>query len=469
MPDQRYLSDADAFTIQMESDPLLRSTIMAAAVFDDVPDWEQLKHRFERATRLAPTFRQRLAPGRGPLAPPRWVDDPHFDLSWHLRRVAVPSPRTLDTVLEMAQVMGISAFDPIRPRWEATLVEGLEGGGSVLLLKIHHALTDGIGGIQLAAHIVDLQRRPKKQPPMPDLPEIRHESALTAPTDWLRFDLDRLGGMALGAMRAVPSMMNAMIRRPLGVWTDLGETVLSTLRIVEPATTTLSPVMTQRKLSWRFQALDVPLDSLKEAGRCASGSLNDAFLAGIAGGLTRYHAHHDEAVDHLRVTMPISLRTEHDSVGGNHITLVRVPVPVGKLDPVSRMLAIDETTRNWRHEKALPHSALIAGALNLLPNAVTGGMLKHVDLVASNVPGFDFDVFMAGAQLEGFYVFGPPIGAAANITLMSYRNTCCIGLNTDVAAVPDHDVFAGCIQAGFDEVLGLCAQPASANLRATVG
>ena len=95
------------------------------------------------------------------------------------------------------------------------------------------------------------------------------------------------------------------------------------------------------------------------------------------------------------------------------------------------------------------------GALNLLPIAVTGGMLKHVDFLASNVPGFSADVYVGGARLEAFHAFGPTLGSAANVTLMSYRGTCHMGINTDTGAVPDPEVFARCMREGFDEVLAL--------------
>lgn len=455
MGDDPHLSEADTFTIQMEADPLLRSTIVAVALLDQTPHWGQLLDRVERATRLAPNFRRRLEPGRGPLAPPRWVADPDFDLSWHVRRVAAPEPANLDVVLELARVMGMGAFDPIRPRWEALVVEGLADGGAALILKLHHALTDGIGGIQLAHHLVDLERHVPPMGPLPDEPDSAPGGLVDQGMSAARFDLGRIGQVTGDLVRALPGAAASVARHPFRVWDDLGQLVLSGLRIAQPITRTLSPVMTERRLSWRYGALDVPLAELRAASHEASGTLNDAFLAAVAGGLAHYHRRHDSTVEELRVTMPISLRTSDDEPGGNHIGLVRVPVIVGDHDPVSRMVAIDRTCRTWRAERALPHSQLIAGALNLLPTAVTSSMLRHVDLLASNVPGFDLDVYLGGARMERFWVFGPPIGAAANVTLMSYRDQCCIGVNTDTAAVPDAESFLDCLRLGFDEVLAV--------------
>ena len=106
-----------------------------------------------------------------------------------------------------------------------------------------------------------------------------------------------------------------------------------------------------------------------------------------------------------------------------------------------------------REEPALPYSEAVAGVLNLLPTAVTGGMLKHVDFLASNVPGFPKPVYIGGGRVEGFYAFGPTIGASANVTLMSYQGTCNIGVTTDNGAVPDPDELLRCLADGFEEVL----------------
>jgi hypothetical protein len=227
---------------------------------------------------------------------------------------------------------------------------------------------------------------------------------------------------------------------------------------MRPIGSTMSPVMTERRPAWRYRVFDVPQPGLRRAGSMAAGTLNDAFLAGVAGGLARYHRAHGGGVEAVRVTMPISTRRPDDPPGGNHITLVRFPIPLGDHDPVSRMLAIDHTTRSWRGEPAVDWAEGIAGALTLLPTGVAAGMLKHVDVVASNVPGFDVPVFVSGARVERFYALGPTLGAAANVILMSYDDRCCIGVTTDAGAVPDADAFSSCLRAGFDEVVEMARE-----------
>ncbi len=186
-----------------------------------------------------------------------------------------------------------------------------------------------------------------------------------------------------------------------------------------------------------------------------NGTLNDGFLAGVTGGLRRYHEAHGAPVDELRVTMPISMRTDADPDGGNRITLQRFVVPVGLADPAVRTDAIDACCHAAREERSLPYTNAVAGALNLLPRAVIGGMLKHVDFLASNVPGFPFAVYLAGAEVIGYVPFGPTIGAAVNVTLLSYSGTCWMGFTIDSAAIPDRDAFMKAMVDGFEEVLAL--------------
>jgi diacylglycerol O-acyltransferase len=457
-PVEGHVSETDAFTLRMERDPLLRSTITAVTVFDRLPDWDRLVERVDRATRLVPAFRARLVGTPFSLAPPRWELDPDFDLTWHLRRVDAPAPHTLDTVVEMARIAGMTAFDPARPLWEFTLVGGLEGGHAALLMKVHHALTDGVGGIDLAAHVVDGDREPADLGPMPPEPTAEHLTGSRV-AEAVGFDARRAAQVAGSILAGAPAAISRIARDPLGTARSTAATAASLARFVRPVTSTRSPVMTERRLQWSLSHLDVPLAGLKAAGKAAGGSLNNAFLAGVTGGLRRYHEHHDAIVPALRVTMPINVRRPDDPVGGNRITLVRFEVPVAVTDPKARMRDIGRRCAEMRAEPALPYSEAVAGALNLLPTAVTGGMLKHVDFLASNVPGFPIPIYLGGAQIEAFYAFGPTIGAAANITLMSYRDTCHIGVTTDNGAVPDPDLLRASLVEGFEEVLASGREP----------
>jgi diacylglycerol O-acyltransferase / wax synthase len=211
--------------------------------------------------------------------------------------------------------------------------------------------------------------------------------------------------------------------------------------------------MGERTKIRRLAVHQVPKEALHRAGSVAGGSLNDAFIAGVAGGLRRYHDKHSAGVDAFVVTMPISIRNPTDPVGGNRATLMRFDVPADIADPAHRIRLIHERTTKQRNEKSLAYTQLIAGALNLAPRWYVGSALRNVDFVASDVPGFPTAVFLAGAKVQMQYAFAPTIGAALNVTLLSYVDTCALGINVDAGAIPDFDVFYDCLVAGFDDVL----------------
>jgi hypothetical protein len=147
-----FMSQTDAFTWAMESDPRLRSTVVTVIMLDRSPDWDVVRERFEVLSGSLPIWRQRVVESPAP-APPRWEDAPDFDFTFHMRRVSAPEPGNLEGVLEMARVAAMSDFDRARPLWTATLIDGLDDGGAAVLCKFHHALTDGVGGIQIAMHL----------------------------------------------------------------------------------------------------------------------------------------------------------------------------------------------------------------------------------------------------------------------------------------------------------------------------
>lgn len=451
----KFFRASDAFSWYMERDPCLRSTIVAVAWLDSRPDWPTLVGKLERATRVVPEFRMRLVEPRPRVATPRWVVAGDFDITAHLHRVDSPAPHSPQTVIDLARVAATTAFDPARPLWEFTLVEHLRGGGAALIMKVHHSLTDGIGGMQLALNLFDVSREPT-----PARDDIR--APIAESLSWIRLlrdsiahDVTRFVDVTGHTMRAVGPYAVRAAGHPFDTAARLVATTRSIGRMVAPVATTKSPLMSDRGLHRHLDMLTVSLDDLRRAAAAAGGSVNDGFLAAVTGGLRRYHEEHDVYIDELRVTMPISMRTESDPRVGNRITLQRFTVPVGMDDAAARLRAIGVRCRAARDEPALAHTNAIAGALTLLPTAVTGGILKHVDFLASNVPGFTFPIYLAGARVTGYFPFGPTIGAAVNATLLSYDGTCCVGVTIDRAAVPDPDRFMRCLAEGFDEVLTL--------------
>jgi hypothetical protein len=204
------------------------------------------------------------------------------------------------------------------------------------------------------------------------------------------------------------------------------------------------------------------MDDLRRVAKATEGSLNDVFVAAVAGGVRRYHERHGVTPDALRMTLPINLRSGGDDAGGNRFAPARFPVPTAIDDPRERVAAIRLLVKEWRAEPALQMTSTLAGILNRLPTATTtalyGGKLKCCDFCTSNVPVEPVPVYSAGAKVERLYAFAPPSGAAFNVTLISHCDTCCIGVVIDTTAVPDPDVLVESLRSGFDELLALAFQ-----------
>ncbi len=454
-----FMRNSDAFTWAMESDPRLRSTVVTVIVLDRSPDWEEVRNRFDLISRKVPMLRQRVVPSPPP-APPRWEDAPDFDLGFHMRRVTATAPGTFDTVLEMARVAAMEDFDRARPLWENTLIDGLENDGAAMILKFHHALTDGVGGVQIGMILFDLSEVPEKHGPVAELPEVPPPTWLSGYRDTARYDARLVGNALMGTLKSAPKLISNGIRRPVPTVSSAAEMAASVYRTVRPVNRTGSPLMKKRSLVRRLGVLEVPFPELRAAAHRSGGALNDAFVAGVAGGLRRYHEKRGVAVGDLHLTMPMSLREEGDEMGGNRITVMRFDVPAGVADPAQRIREIHERTSTVRHEKSLPYTQWIAGALNMMPRWYIGSILRHVDFLCSDVPGIPVPVFLCGARVLTQYAFGPTIGAAVNVTLLTYVDTCAIGIDVDTGAIPDYDVFSESLAAGFDEVLALASAPA---------
>jgi len=452
-----YMGASDAFTWYMERDPALRSTVAAIVWLDRAPDWELLLGRVERLSRVMPAVRQHVVQPPFRLAAPRWTRDPDFDLSWHARRIAAPAPGTRDAVLEQARWAATDPFDRDRPLWRLTLVESLEGGAAALVLKFHHSLSDGVGGMRTLAILADLQREPADLGEMPPAPPGETLDSLTLVTDAISETARNYARLAWrGTGAAIPAVVRCALD-PVGQARNAAAMARSVYRTAAPSAGTLSPLMRDRATARRLAMIEVPLDDLKTAAKSAGVTVNDAYLAAVTGGLRRYHERHGHAVAALRAVMPISLRAEHDTEWGNKITLLRLIVPAGEPHPVTRMRLLHRATEAARQEPSLPVTGAIAGALNLLPVGYVGGILKHADFVASNVPGTPIPIYVAGAKVTGFFAFGPTIGTALNTTLLSYAGCCHIGVNIDTAAVPDPDLMLACLSEGFAEITDVAA------------
>jgi WS/DGAT/MGAT family acyltransferase len=458
------MSDSDALLWNNERDPMLRSTITSVMLLEQAPDPERFAGAVARSLEKVPRLRQRVALDALGAAPPRWERDPHFDLGYHWRRVRAAGAGTLRDLLDLAQPIAMQAFDKDRPLWELHQVEGLEEGRSALVMKLHHSVSDGVGLVRMTSSLVE--RSPEPRPPRPGTPAPSvldepgprgaFEEALRALQYRAGANLERTA-RAAGALRGGAARL---LRDPLGAARAAGRLAGSTLRLLQPVSEPLSPLMRGRSLAVRFDTLALPLEDLKRAGKAVGGTLNDAFVGAVTGGLRRYHERHGQPVPELRMTMPINLREgEAGARAGNQFAPARFPVPIALADPAQRMQRIRERVGAQRREPALALSDDVSALLSRLPRSLSvglfGSMLKAIDFVTSNVPGPPYPVWASGARVERMFGFGPLSGAAANITLFSYDGQLHLAVNTDPAAVPDPEVFALCLGEGVAEVLSV--------------
>jgi WS/DGAT/MGAT family acyltransferase len=456
---EHTMGDADALMWNIDRDPYLRSTIVTALVLERAPDWQRFLARLERGSRLIPRLRQRVVEPAVRVGPPAWSVDPDFDLAYHVRRVRAPKPRSFDAVLDIAATAAMGDFDRARPLWECTLVEGLPDKRAGVVLKIHHSMSDGVGGMKLLLMLFDLERDPGPTGPDPDpidLPVFTRSGLLAHGVD---YQAQRAVGTARGIGSGAIGVARRLRDDTIGALDEGVRTASSVARFLQPAPTPMSPLISGRSLDRRVATITFPLDEMKRAAKAAGGTLNDAFVAGVLGGLRRYHETRASDVDALRMMMPINIRGETAGLGGNHFTTARLVVPLMIAEPDERVREVSERCKQLRAEPAVALSGNLATILNRLPRRVAtalfGSMLKGADFITSNVPGSPFPLYMCGAEVEGMYAFGPLSGAAANVVLLSHCGTCFVGINTDLQAIPDTQAFTADLQAGFDEILAL--------------
>jgi WS/DGAT/MGAT family acyltransferase len=455
------LSPFENLMWRSEVNPLLRSTGVVMELLESAPDRDRVRAAHEWGSRLLVPLRHRVVEDPLGLASPRWVVDQDFDMCYHLRFIRLTDPGSIEQALELAQGLAMAPFDRARPLWEAVLVEGLSDGRAIYLLKLHHSITDGQGTVQMfeILHGETPESRRARELPVP-APERISGTSLAAQA--LLAMPRRAIAETLKTGARITSAVERVVTRP--------ETILAGMRYAQSLGRMLgsppapsSVLLEQRSLGRRFGMIEYPLAELKAAGKAAGGTLNDAFLAGIAGGMRRYHEHHGIEPDELTLALPISLRKSDDPLGSNRFAGARIAAPIRERDPRERIRIIGERTRAAREEPALNFMDVMAPALSRLPAAVVATMTERVtrsiDLQASNIRGLDRTAYLAGARVERMFAFGAAPGPAVMVTLMSYHGTCCIAVNVNAAAVPDHELFMRCLDEGLGEITALATTP----------
>jgi len=453
-----HAGDLDAMLWGIERDPLFRQTITVVLILDRVPDREVLLDRVERGSRTLPSFRHRLVEAPLRVSTPRWLVDPNFDLSYHVRWIGAPDDGSLDGVLEFARQSTMSGLDRQRPLWTITVVEGLKGGQAALILTVNHVLSDGTGLLAIFGLLGDLTRKPRDLGPMPPIPEPEDQSRLGLAVEAANYTGQRVLGFVGRSAASTAHTLPTVVRRPRATATSFAKDVRAVARIVAPNFRTLSPLMTERRGWLRFAAVEADLEGLRKAAKTRGCTVNDAFLTAVAHGFALYHQRHGKPVDRLRTTIPVDIRKPGDPPFGNRVNGCRTAIPIGADDPGAAMATYHGLIEGLKGVSKLPLATALGTVINAFGpavNRVFGLIMKHDDFVLSNVKAGALAVYLAGAKVLSIFPFGPPIGTAANITLVGYHHKALIGINVDAAAVTDLGGFVACIREGLDAVIAL--------------
>jgi WS/DGAT/MGAT family acyltransferase len=450
------LSAFDQLLHRGEANPRTRSGIMGVELLDSTPDWDRFRAQFDHASRNVLRLRQKVVMPTLPTAAPRWVVDPDFNLDYHVRRVRVPAPGTLREVMDLAEVALQSPMDISRPLWSATLVEGLADGRAATMLHLSHAVTDGVGGVEMFANIYDVER----DPPPQDLAPLPIPQDLS-PNDLMRQGINRLPGSIAGGIRGVLGgaalALGRVVRNPVSAVGGVVDYAMSGARVMGPVAEP-SPLLRRRSLSTRSEAIDIKFSDLRKASKAAGGSINDAYLAGLCAALRLYHEAKGLPVETLPMAVPVNLRSDADPAGGNRFAGVNLAAPVGVVDAAERIQKVRAQMTRKREERAMDLVGAMAPVISLLPDALlatVAGSIVTSDVQASNLPVYPGDTFLAGAKILRHYGVGPLPGVAMMVVLVSRGGYCTITTRYDRAAITDSALFARCLQSGFDEVLAL--------------
>jgi diacylglycerol O-acyltransferase / wax synthase len=466
--DADEMSPFETMMWRAEADPALRSTMVALALLDRAPDWPRLVAAHDWATRMVPRFRKRVVEPPLGLGTPVWALDPDFDLGRHVRRIRLPDGEGWPALMAAAEHLATTPFDRYRPPWEALLVEGLPDGRAAYLLKLHHATTDGMGGVQLFSGLLNRHRDTdpdKPQPPAPDPADEPGPGPWSALGRQVRHDAEALASVPTHVLRAAGDAL----RDPISHAREAVAFGLSAIRVLGDPKAPGSSLLAARGPDWRFVAMDLAFADLRAAAKACGHSLNDAYVAALLGALRRYHEANGSTVGEVRMAIPVSLRGSGDQAGGNRIASLRLAGRIAEKDPRVRMAQVADDVARGRSEPAADDVGLLSPLLARLPGAViaalAGGVTKGNDLQASNVPGIREEVYLAGARVERMYPYAPRPGCAVMITMLTHGDTCCVGANLDPAAITDRDLFGRCLVEGFAEVLALGGDAAPPVLR----
>lgn len=465
---EQRMSDAESLMWRLEKDPHLASTFANITILDRAPNMDELYARMERTALLFPRLRRRVLPAPGNIGNPTWVDDPSFDIRYHVRHISLAEPGDFQQLLDLTTLLVADPFDRSRPLWHFVIVDGLTGGRSALIQKLHHTVTDGQGGVELSMHYLDLQRDPGPLPALdPDIANAASQASSPDATDALRGAMADSVRLPLALLRQVRDVVaDPSLIATIG--TSTSATVKSILTQLSETDAARSPLWTQRSLRRRLETARVSYHDMRSTAKMWNGTLNTAFVTAAAHAAGRYHRELGAPVESLRASMAISTRTQDaQALGGNAFTLARMLVPTGEMPIEERFIAINEILNAAREGSRSGSLETIATFSTMLPTSVVTRLARAqaetVDFATSNVRGAGVPLYVAGAKLLENYPVGPLGGVAFNMTLMSYLGSLDVGINIDEAAVESPVLLRDCLIDSFNEISSVGRQANDAS------
>jgi WS/DGAT/MGAT family acyltransferase len=457
VPERSRLTALDQSFLQLEGQVTHMHVGACAAFEGPAPAYMDLIATVESRLHLVPRYRQRLAEVPLVQGRPVWVDDPQFRLPFHVRHTALPRPGGDAQLRRLAGRIFSQALDRGRPLWEIWLVEGLSDGRFALLSKTHHALIDGVSGIDIASVIFDSEPAPDPAPaPRPWAPRPLPSSAqLLADAMIERVTQPAEAVTAIGALARGP---RGMLARAGAAVAGLGALTWAGLDPA-PRSPFNVPIGPHRRFTW----IEASLDDFRTVKRAQLTTINDVILTAVAGGLGRYMQRHEQATDGLvlKALVPVSVRdAADDGVLGNHIAAMWAPLPLGVSDPAERLRLISEAmTSVKRSGQAIGAQALTELAGFASPTLVAQAARLQTrqrlfNLVVTNVPGPQQPLYLLGRRMHAIYPLVPlAANTALGIAVLSYDGRLNFGLNADYDALADLELLASDLEAAITEIV----------------
>ena len=416
---------------------------------------DSLSHIAERL-HLVPRYRQKLAVPRFEMGRPLWVDDPSFNLEYHVRHTALPHPGTEDQLRALAGRIFSQRLDRSKPLWEIWYVQGLADDRFALISKTHHALVDGVSGVDLATVLFDLSADPPERDPAPAWEPEREPSDAELVAEGVKgvvkAPLD-IGRRVLSAAQR-PERTASRVREAIE---GFGEVAWANLNPA-PETPLNVSIGPHRRIWWER----AELAEFKRVKDALGGTVNDVVLAVVAGAIGRWlrtRGVRTEGLE-LRAQVPVSIRAEDEHGAlGNRIAVMRAPLPVYASDPVERLRIVRESMEGLKQSKQALAAQVIAGLEDFAPPTLLAQAsrlnfsTRLFNMIVTNVPGPQFPLYMQGRELlEVVPVAFLPENYALTVAVMSYNGRLDFGLIGDYDAMPDIDLVGGFLSDALGEL-----------------